>query len=276
MGTFRRVGAGMYRAVLGTPGYDEVARWRGSGRKDLPTLNVLHVGDCGLRSMEAAHQFRAPVGFPRALADELQSHGIGVRFWHYFAVLYDALPDIPLLRGRLHLEEDPDVIVVQLGTSYARRVILPDTHWVMRLRNDLGRRLGRRVFVFYPPLRRMVRIFGRHAAPYPGAHDLERFLRAAAAEWPHADVLFLQQFPRVYPYPTQLPIVERTRADAHAVAERCGVTELDFADLLGKDPALRCANGYNLNEKGSELVGRELGRRIAEMRVATEVLRQPV
>src|SRR5205085_7102255 len=136
-----------------------LAHWRGSDRDDLPTLNVLHVGDCGLRSMEAAHQFRAPIGFPRALTDELLSHGMGVRFWHYFAVLYDALPDIPLLRRRLHLNDDPDVIVVQLGSSYARRVILPDTHWVMRLRNDIGRRLGRGVFALYPPLRRVVRIF---------------------------------------------------------------------------------------------------------------------
>jgi hypothetical protein len=162
---------------------------------------------------------------------------------------------------------------VQLGVSYGRRVILPDTHWIMRLRNDIGRRLGRRVFAFYRPLRRIVRTFGRHMAPYPGPGDLERFLTAAAEEWPDADIVLLQQFPRVYPYPTQLPIAERTRADAHEVAERCGVAELDFADLLGTDPSLRCANGYNLNERGSEVVGRELARWIVRTRGATEVLR---
>jgi len=33
---------------------------------------------------------------------------------------------------------------------------------------------------------------------------------------------------------------------------------LEFADVLGKDRKLRCVAGYNLNGRGSELVGEKL------------------
>lgn len=226
----------------------------------MPTLRMLHVGDCSLRTMESSHDFRAPLGYPYVAAEALLDEGIGVEFSHYFAVLFEHLPDIELLRRRMKLSGDPDVIIVQLGATYARRVILPDTRTIGRLRSDLGRRLGPRVFSVYRPLRPVVRRVGRHATEWHGSERLERFLRDISDEWPEARVLLLQPFLGVHPYPTQLPIRERTRAHVHAVAERCAVDELDFTDLLGNDPALRGANAHNLNERGSELIGRELAR----------------
>ena len=237
---------------------DPVPSWRGTAEPGLEELRLLHVGDCGLRTMESSHDFYAPLGFPRAAADVLLQHGIGITFSHYFAVRFEHLPDMELLRRRLRFDGDPDVIVVQLGATYNRRVILPDTRTIMRLRCDLGRRLGPRVFHVYRPLRPLVRRVGRHAAVYPGPAPLERFLRDVSREWPDARIALMQPFLGIYPYPTQLPIRARTAAHVRETAARCGVDELDFNDLLGNDPALRGANGYNLSARGSEVVGCEL------------------
>jgi lysophospholipase L1-like esterase len=235
-----------------------VKGWPGTAHPDLPTVRMLHVGDCSLRTMESSHDFCAPLGYPRVAAEALLEQGIGTEFSHYFAVLFEHLPDMELLRRRMKLSGDPDVIVVQVGASYARRLILPDTRAIMRLRSDLGRRLGPRVFNVYRPLRPVVRHIGRHPTEWHGSEALERFLRDVRWEWPEASVVLLQPFLGVHPYPTQLPIRARTAAHVHAAAERCGVPELDFTDLLGTDPSLRGANGHNLNARGSELVGREL------------------
>src|SRR5690348_3834222 len=146
-----------YQAVVGPPVADPVKGWPGTAHPDLPTVRMLHVGDCSLRSMESSHDFCAPLGYPRVAAQALLEQGIGTEFSHYFAVLFEHLPDMELLRRRMKLSGDPDVIVVQVGASYARRLILPDTRAIMRLRSDLGRRLGPRVFNVYRPLRPVVR-----------------------------------------------------------------------------------------------------------------------
>jgi hypothetical protein len=254
----RRVLGRVYRGVFGTPAPDGVRGWEPTTAPGLTNLTLLHVGDCGLRTMEAGHDFRAPLGFPAVAAAELARDGIGVEFFHYFAVKFEQLPDIELLRRRTHLSGDPDVIVVQLGANYGRRIVIPDRKLVQRFRVDLARRLGRRVFLGYRLLRPLVRVFGRHPNAYHGTGALERFLRAAAEEWPEARIVLLQPFYRAHPYPTQRPIQDRTCVDMSAAAKRCGVEELDLTDLLGTDPALRGANGYNLNWRGSEMVGSEL------------------
>jgi hypothetical protein len=226
----------------------------------MPTLRMLHVGDCSLRMMEASHDFCAPLGYPRVAAEALLEDGIGMEFSHYFAVLFQHLPDIALLRRRMKLTGDPDVIVVQLGASYARRIVLPDVPSIMRLRCDIGRRLGPHVFTAYRPLRPAVRVFGRHVTEYPGIEPFEHFLMAIQEEWPAARVAVMQPFLGVHPYPTQHPIRARTAAHVHAAAEHCGVAELDFTEMLGTDPSLRGANAHNLNARGSELIGRELAK----------------
>lgn len=254
----RRALARLYRGVFGSPAPDAVRGWERTAGPGLTNLTILHVGDCGLRTMEAGHDFRAPLGFPATAAHELLRQGIGIEFFHYFAVKFEQLPEIDVLRRRIHLDDDPDVVVVQLGATYGRRIVIPDRRLVQRFRVDLARRLGRRVFQGYRLLRPLVRVFGRHPNAYHGTAALERFLRAVAEEWPEARVVLLQPFYRAYPYPTQRPIQDRTRADMSAAARRCGVPELDLTDLLGTDPSLRGANGYNLNSRGSELVGSEL------------------
>ena len=68
-------------------------------------------------------------------------------------------------------------------------------------------------------------------------------------------------------------IAERTDGDVRAAAERCGVHVLDASGALDHDPSLRCANAYNLNGKGAQVVGDLLGEWLLEnaMRADREV-----
>jgi hypothetical protein len=255
----RGIAKRLYRAVVGPAvDLDPVRDWRGTGDPDLPLLRVLHVGDCGIRRMETSHDPKAPLGFPAVAADRLLEHGIGMELFHYFAINYDTLPSIDRLERISKLSGDPDVILVQLGATYGRRVVVPDVRRTMQFRYEVSRRAGRLVFPWYKILRPFVRVFGHHNSEYLGPEKLERHLNALQQRWPDAEVALLVTFPRAYIYPTAVPIMARVEEDARATGERCGVTVLEFADVLGKDPKLRCVAGYNLNSAGSEVVGEKL------------------
>ena len=249
----------VYRALVGPAvDVDLVREWPGTARDGLALLRVLHVGDCGIRRMETSHDPKAPLGFPAVTAERLLEHGTGMEFFHYFAVNYDQLPSMERLRRVMKLSGDPDVILVQLGATHGRRLIVPDTRRVMNFRYDLARRSGRLVFPWYKLLWPWVRLAGRHNSPYEGPQKLERTLAALREEWPDAQVVLMESFPRAFIYPTAVPIMARVEADARDTADRCGVERIDFSDVLGKDPSLRCAPGYNLNGRGSQLVGERL------------------
>jgi hypothetical protein len=238
---------------------DDPARgWRGITPDGLPVLRMLYVGDCGFRQMENAHDLRAPLGFPKAAAERLVENGIGLEFSHSFAVLFEDLPDMETLQRHNKLTGDPDVIAVQLGGTYVRRVIISDTDRMIQLRDDLKRKLGRAVWPGYKLLRPWVRVFGRFMTLYNGAADLERFLREVRERWPDADVLVMPPFPRSFTYRASLPVRDGVDADVRAAAENCGTFLLDFDEVLGDDPGLRCVAGYNLNARGSRLVGERL------------------
>jgi hypothetical protein len=265
----RGIAKRLYRAVVGPAvDLDPVRDWRGTGDPDLPLLRVLHVGDCGIRSMETSHDPKAPLGFPAVAADRLLEHGIGMELFHYFAINYDTLPSIDRLERISKLSGDPDVILVQLGATYGRRVVVPDVRRTMQFRYEVSRRAGRLVFPWYKILRPFVRVFGHHNSEYLGPEKLERHLNALQQRWPDAEVALLVTFPRAYIYPTAVPIMARVEEDARATGERCGVTVLEFADVLGKDPKLRCVAGYNLNSAGSEVVGEKLAGWLLEQSAA--------
>src|SRR3954451_9326954 len=249
----------LYRAVVGPAvDLDPVRERRGTRGPGLPLLRVLHVGDCGIRRMETSHDPKAPLGFPAVAADRLLEQGVGMEFFHYFAINYDSLPSIDRLERISKLSGDPDVILVQLGGTYGRRVVVPDVRRVMQFRYEIARRAGRLVFAWYKLLRPWVRVFGHHNSTYPGTDQLERFLNAVQERWPSAEVALLVTFPRSAIYPTAVPIMARVEQDARDTGERTGVTVLEFADVLGKERKLRCVAGYNLNGRGSELVGEKL------------------
>src|SRR5919198_645993 len=255
----------LYRAVIGPAvDLDPVREWRGTADPDLPLLRVLHVGDCGIRAMDTSHDPKAPLGFPAVAADRLLEAGIGMEFFHYFAINYDQLPSIERLERISKLSGDPDVILVQLGATYGRRVVVPDVRRTMQFRYELSRRVGRLVFHWYRVLRPWVRFVGRHSSEYPGPERLDQFLGELRERWPSADVALIVSFPRAYIYSTAVPIMARVEEESREAARRAGVTLLEFADVLGKDPQLRCAAGYNLNSRGSQIVGDKLAAFLLE------------
>jgi hypothetical protein len=256
----RRIARFGYRALLGQPPECDHGRtWRGTACEDLPTLKLLHVGDCGFRRMELGHDMSAPPGYPLVAAERLLDHGIGTAFGHYFAIGFEDLPDQRRLVRHMHLEDVPDVVLVQLGGSYARKVVLPHKTPIHRLRADGNRRAGRLIYLAHRLLRQWVRIAGSYKTPYTGTMQLERFLMQVREAWPAARVVVIPPFPRSHNYRKQLRIAERTDVDMKAAAERCGVHVLDAGDALGFGPSLRCANAYNLNGKGAKVVGDLLG-----------------
>jgi len=254
----------VYRGLVGKRPEDPVRAWPGTASKGSSILRLLHVGDCGVRRMECAHDLLAPLGYPATTARELLRDGVGLDFSHYFCVSFETLPDIQELRSRIRLGGDPDILLVQIGSCYTRKVILPDKGRVHQLRDELGRRAGRFVLTFYRALRPCLRIFGRHSASYRGMHRLEQFVEALQREWPSVKVVLVVPFRRSPGYRSGEPVADRISADLYALAEMPNVFTFDANDLLGREPALRCVTGYNLNGEGSELVGAQLAEFIRE------------
>jgi hypothetical protein len=250
-----------YRAVMGTAvTEDPVRAWKGTAGGDLPRLRVMHVGDCSIRAMENSHDPKAPIGYPKVMAERLLDAGVGTEFAHYFAITYEYLPDIEQLEKVTKMSGAPDVILVHTAATYTRRVILNSTHRVNQLRVETGRRLGRAIRLPYRMLLKpLVRLFGRHWNPYDGTELLEQFLDRVQARWPNATVVMVPPLPFGWTYPTSWAILDRVMEDCRAVAERRGLPFVHFT-TLGDDKRLRCANGYNLNMRGSEIVGEELAR----------------
>ncbi|MGZ4203469.1 MAG: hypothetical protein ACXVRH_15585 [Thermoleophilaceae bacterium] len=155
-------------------------------------------------------------------------------------------------------------MLVQVGSAYTRRIILPDKRRVHQLRDEVGRRAGRLVFPFYRLLRPCLRLFGHHSADYRGPDALERFVRAAGEEWPSARVVLVAPFRRSPGYHADEPIAARIEADMQALTALPGVSVFDANDVLGRCPDLRCVTGYNLNGRGCELAGTKLAAWILE------------
>jgi hypothetical protein len=267
----RRIARFGYRALLGQPPECDLGRtWPGTACDDLPALRFLHVGDCGFRRMEFGHDMTAPAGYPLVAAERLLEEGVGMAFGHYFAINFEDLPDQQRLVRHMHLDGEPDVVLVQLGGSYARKVVLPHRKPIHRLRADGNRRAGRLIYPVHRLLRQWVRIAGSYRTPYPGTMELERFLMQMKEAWPAAQIVVMPPFPRSHNYRRQLRIAETTDAGVRAAAQRCGVHVLDASPVLGHDPSLRCANAYNLNGKGARVVGDLLGEWLVENAVGAD------
>jgi hypothetical protein len=250
----------LYRAVVGERPDDGLRAWRGTALPGEAALRILHIGDCGARVMDRGHDLLGGPGYPLVLARALLRSGVRVSFSHYFAVNYEELPQLDRIERVCDIDADPDIVLVQVGSAYTRRVILPDRRRVHQLRDELGRRAGRSVFAFYRVLRPFVRAFGRHSTPYRGVSPLERFVHAMRSAWPSTQIVLMLPFRRSPGYPTGEPIAARVEADMRTLAASAGVWVFDADAVLGRDPALRCTTGYNLNSSGSQLVGAELAR----------------
>jgi hypothetical protein len=255
VGAPRAVAKRAYRGLVGERPVDPVRAWHGTAIEGQPALRMLHLGDCGVRRMDLAHDLLGEPGYPRAAARQLLRRGVRLEFSHYFCVGFEDLPDLELLCERTHVSEAPDVLLVQIGGAYTRKVMLPDEPRIHQLRDELARCAPRLVLPFYRVLRPCLLRFGRHSTRYPGVANLEQLLGGVRRAWPSTRVVLMMPFQRSPGYPTGEPIAARIEADLRALAERADVCLLDANDVLGRDPALRCVTGYNLNGLGSQLVG---------------------
>jgi hypothetical protein len=202
------------------------------------------------------------------MAEHLLDEQIGMEFGHYFAITYEELPEIDRLKAVAKLSGDPDVILVHTGANYQRRLIVRSTVRVNQLRLEVGRRLGRHIFFAHRfVMRPLVRLFGRHHVVYDGTGAIERFLDRLHAAWPKATIMLISPFPLELPYPTSLAIHDGVRADLREMAGRRGMPCFEFDELIAGDE-FHGANGYNLNKRGSELVGSQMARWILDEVVA--------
>lgn len=256
---------GCYRVIMGPPvEVDPLRVWKGTAQGDQAELRVLHVGDCSLRAMDTSHDFYAPPGYPKTISERLLDEQIGMEFGHYFTITYEELPEIDRLKKVTKLSGDPDVILVHTGANYQRRLIIESTVRMNQLRLEVGRRLGRHIFTAHRyVMRPLVRLFGRHHVAYHGTGALEQFLDRLQQAWPKATIMLISPFPLELPYPSSIVIHDRVRADLREMAKRRGMPCFEYDELIAGDD-FHGANGYNLNKRGSELVGNEMARWIVD------------
>jgi hypothetical protein len=91
---------------------------------------------------------------------------------------------------------------------------------------------------------------------------------AVGREWPSAEVMLVPPFRRSPGYPSGEPIAARLEQDLATLTALPDVSVFDANGVLGRDPSLRCATGYNLNGRGCGLVGTQLAERIRELQAA--------
>jgi hypothetical protein len=249
----------VWRAVFGPYPVDRAYQWRGTPIDGRPFLRVAHFGDCLFREMPLSHGIHTMPGYPCVLGERLGWAGLGMEFSTMMVARFEHLPQTPdALTTYLKLTGDPDVVLVHTGGVYSRLQVLPSTHEILRMREDVGRALGRRVFVGYAALRPTLRAFGRWDERYAGAEAVGGHLRAVRERWPHARVAVIAPFERATSR-RQARLCRRITDDVRAQAAAAGVAFLDCTDLLPAERRdLRCANRLNVNAAGSRLVGDRL------------------
>jgi hypothetical protein len=248
----------LYHRILGPLPVDPTRGWRGNGVENASALRIVYYGDCAFRAMDRAHALDSQVGWPTFLSERLRARGTASEWSVVFVPDYETLPPAESLRRYVYVPGDPHVVIVHTGGIYGRRVILPDTPLMLRLRDDIGRRLGRHVFAGYRMLRPIIRLAGRPVTPYQDAADLQRFLLDVRAAWPDAAIVVIGPFRRLIAGAAQRRIEARVIADTRAAAHAGGVDFMDLSRILRGRQDLRCANGYNLSVAGSRVVADEL------------------
>jgi hypothetical protein len=238
---------------------DHALRWRGTADAGRPVVRVAHFGDCGWREMALSHGVHTDPGYPKAMAEALAEHGVGMEFSSWVVAQLEWLPGYEYLDVHLRLTGDPDLVIVQLGAIHSRLALLPDTPELLRLRERVGRALGRHVLAAQHMVRPAQAAFGRFLHPYGGVEPLVTFLGDVRRRWPQARIVVLLPWLRTIACARQREVMDRVRVDERAAAEAAGVEWLDVAEDAHPD---RCANGYNLGPEASRRVGRRLAREV--------------
>lgn len=236
------------------PQRDPARGWRGtSGGK--PDLRIQRYGGCEFREMPASHTVVSEAGYPRYFADRLASRGLTVEFSDRFTETFDELPRTAAeLHEHVKLTAPPDLVLLQVGTNYAYRTLLGEGGRRRRIRDWVGRSLGRRAFGGYRIVDPVVRRLGRPYLRYGGAERLDDFVALVRSEWPEAEIVAIGLFPVMSDGSFDPGLQRRVSQETLDRARRLGVETLETEGLLPPDPGLYCANGAQLSPKGSRLV----------------------
>ncbi len=216
--------------------------------------------------MPAAHNSLEPVGYPAVAVDGLlREHGMRVAWQNIFCLDLDDLPaDEPALLQHYRLAAAPDVVVVQVGAIYAITQVLGERELVLRTRNALAARLS--PGVARPAYRVIDTILRRYGRPYRTLREdgqVARFARVVRDAWPQATVVMEIPFQACREGQWRLAWSETVRSTLRRAADEAGIEVVNHDERLGRRPELRCRNGYNLNARGSEIVGRHWIERLA-------------
>lgn len=255
----RRLAKAVVERAAGPGAEDRALRWRGTAQDGMPLVRVAHFGDCGWREMARSHGVHTDPGYPKAMAEVLAESGVGMEFSSWVVSEIEWLPAAEYLDVYLRLTGEPDIVLIQLGSIHSRLAIFPDTPELLRLRERLGRKLGRHIFAAQRVHQPFRVAFGRFRHPYPGIERYATFVADVRDRWPQARVVVLLPWQRTVTCKRQRAMAERVRADERAAAEAAGVEVLDLAEDALPD---RCANGYNLGPESSRRVGRRLAREL--------------
>jgi hypothetical protein len=263
--SLRPLGAHKPRGPRLRPPLDAANPWRSAaGPCD---RRVVRYGACEFRAMEGAHGLRNPVGYPAAAVAGLRErHGVAATWQNFYRVEFESLPTDPEALARdCPSGRSPDVVIVQVGAVYAKQHVLLDQPPVAELRSRLSRRVPEAVArAHYVALDPVLAAAGRPYRAYPGAGSLDAFFGAVRQQWPGARTFAELPFAAGNEGLFRGEMLERVRNDIRRKAYSWRIEVVDHTQRLGADRALRSLNGYNVNERGSAVLGAFWAERLAE------------
>jgi hypothetical protein len=222
--------------------------------------------DCSWREMNQSHGPHNPPGYPLVMANRLVERGFGLEI---SVVTQQDVPGLPGSREQLlqhvRLSGEPHAVLVQVGAVYGERKAFPRGPRVDPIRWDIARRFGPHIFAVSRFVRPTVLRFGLPIIAYHGCAELDRFLGLLREVWPAAARGVIPPFPKRFIPSRTRRLVDGVHRDMALTCRRRESAYLDCSQVLeASDREVRCANGYNLNRHGSELVGDRLAEWMLE------------
>lgn len=235
--------------------------------EDGPVLDILRIGSCEDRAMPDNHQANGPMGFPRFMLKRLAQDGIRCGYQNMWIWMFEELPQTEKeLRKRRRMNRPaPDVILFQVGPIYTGKHFLGGHRRVIGLRENMGKRIGKGIYVVWMFISKFLRWGGFPTPPYPGSERLDTFLEVVRETWPECVVALYEPTSPVREGGLDRMKLEHVTAELHAAAARHGdKIRVMPRPELGLDMRLRISNGYNVNEAGARVVGRHFADWILE------------
>ena len=236
------------------------ALWAVPAPRDRPHVDVLRLGACEWQEMNGCHTVTAPAGYPKYMAEHLEHRGVGFGFQNIFVWNLEDWPSPHTLRKRRIRvnRRPPDVVFLQVGGWVAMKHLFGFHHRIVGLRENLSRWVGPLIWPIHAVIGVSLRCFGR-GMPKQNMAQLEEFVALLRQLWPDTTVAILEPWRSgLHGSFDETRLAEVTR-ELQLTAERLGCEWAPAPDF-GSGRALRCSNGYNLNEEGSWWAGRHYAK----------------